>query len=159
MSEIHTRITELLDTNNIGYRILPHNEPVYTVETAARQRGVETERIVKSILLCNEGRDCVMACVMGNSKLDIRKVRSCLGGEWKKIRFADKQEIRDYTGFVQGAVAPVGLPDSIRVIVDESILDHKKICISSGDLMAGLELETGSLLKITGAVTADISKE
>jgi len=40
MSAFQTRITALLDARGIPYRVLPHSEPVYTVEATARQRGV-----------------------------------------------------------------------------------------------------------------------
>jgi len=47
---IKTKITDLLDAHNIPYRVLPHSEPVFTVETAAAQRGVVKEECVSSQL-------------------------------------------------------------------------------------------------------------
>ena len=72
MTELRTRITDLLDRHNIPYRVLPHSEPVYTVEAAARQRGVPVEEMVKSILLRDKRRRYVMACVLGNDRLSMR---------------------------------------------------------------------------------------
>ena len=43
MSVPKTKITELLDAHKITYRVLAHNEPVFTVEAAAQQRGVVKE--------------------------------------------------------------------------------------------------------------------
>ena len=43
MNAFHTRITDLLDAASIPYRWLMHGEPVFTVEAAARQRGVLIE--------------------------------------------------------------------------------------------------------------------
>lgn len=48
---IDTKITRFLNSNNVDYRILPHAEPVFTVEAAAMQRGVVLEEMIKSILL------------------------------------------------------------------------------------------------------------
>ncbi len=49
----YTRILALLDAAGVPYRLLPHGEPAYTVEAAARTRGVAKEEMVKSILLCD----------------------------------------------------------------------------------------------------------
>jgi len=43
---VDTKITHYLDQHNISYRILPHAEPVFTVEAAAAQRGVILEEMV-----------------------------------------------------------------------------------------------------------------
>ncbi len=48
---VNTKVTHLLDSHHISYRLLPHSEPVFTVATAAAQRGVVLEEMVKSILL------------------------------------------------------------------------------------------------------------
>jgi hypothetical protein len=46
---LKTKVIDLLDTHNIPYRLLPHTEPVFTVEAAAAQRGVVKEEMVKSV--------------------------------------------------------------------------------------------------------------
>ena len=112
MSALQTRITTLLDALGIPYRVLPHSEPVFTVEAAAAQRGVVKEEMVKSILLKDrEGRH-VMACVPGDAKLDPQAVRAFLGEPYKRLSFASAEEIRAVTGYVQGAVAPSRRPIS-----------------------------------------------
>ena len=70
MSEVKTDIMAMLDAQGIEYRLLPHTEPVFTVEAAARQRGVILETMVKSILLRDKQGCYVMACVTGDARLD-----------------------------------------------------------------------------------------
>ncbi len=152
MDPLHTPITRLLEAKNRSYRILPHSEPVYTIEAAAAQRGVAKHEMVKAILLREKksGR-YVMACVTGESRLDPQAVRSYLPGRWKRLSFASKEEIELATGFVQGAVAPLCLSEDIPVVFDEAIVHCAKVNISSGDPMAGLELETSALIDLSGA--------
>lgn len=154
---IRTRVTELLDAHGIAYRVLPHSEPVFTVEAAAAQRGVVKEEMVKSILLKDRDGRYVMACVPGPAKLDPQAVRAALGGEWKRLTFANAEEIRAVTGYVQGAVAPLGLPEGVPVVFDEFFATCAKVNISSGDPMAGLELRVQDLIALTGARLAPIS--
>ncbi len=155
---IRTKIIRLLDTHDISYRLLPHTEPVFTVEAAAAQRGVVKEEMVKSILLRERkaGR-YVMACVTGDTRLDPKAVRAHLDG-WKRLTFASAEEIETVTGYVQGAVAPLCLPAEVPVIFDEAIARCAKVNISSGDPLAGLELATQDLIRLAGAHLAPIAE-
>ena len=154
-----TQVIRTLDANGINYRLLPHDVPVFTVDAAAEQRGVIKEEMVKSILLRDRKGKHVMACVTGDARLDPHAVRSHLGEGWKRLRFATAEEIQQATGFLQGAVAPVGLPDDIPVLFDPGIAECEKVNISSGDPMAGLELETGDLFRVARADLAQIAVE
>jgi prolyl-tRNA editing enzyme YbaK/EbsC (Cys-tRNA(Pro) deacylase) len=162
MSEKHfpgsTAITELLDRRRIPYRLLPHDEPVFTVAAAAAQRGVVKEEMVKSILLREKGqRRFVMACVTGDSRVNPQAVRRQLPGDWQRLSFASAGEILEVTGCVQGAVTPLALPADLPVIFDESIAQCIKVNISSGHPMAGLELDTQALIELAGARLAPIA--
>jgi len=147
---LKTRVTRILDAHQVVYRVLPHGEPVFTVEAAARQRGVVREEMVKSILLRDRDGRYVMACVPGDARLDPKAVRAQLPEEWKRLTFASGEEIQAVTGCVQGAVAPLGLPEGVPVIFDPSIAQFKKVNISSGDPMAGLELDPQDLIRVAG---------
>jgi len=143
-----TRITELLDAHNVAYRLLRHSEPVFTVDAAARQRGVVKEEMVKSILLRDKDGHYAMACVLGHARVNPRAVLACLPSNWRRLRFATKEEILTVTGCVQGAVTPLGLDEHVPVIFDEAIARCQKVNISSGDPMAGLELDPKDLITL-----------
>jgi Cys-tRNA(Pro) deacylase len=158
---LKTKITDLLDSHQIAYRLLPHSEAVFTVEAAAAQRGVVKTEMVKSILLREKKeRRYVMACVTGEARLDPKAVRAHLpeAEGWKRLTFATADEIRAVTGYVQGAVAPLCLPDNVPVIFDEAIARCEKVNISSGDPMAGLELDPQDLIRLAGAQLAPIAE-
>jgi Cys-tRNA(Pro)/Cys-tRNA(Cys) deacylase len=151
-------VTALLQAAGAPYRLLPHSEPVFTVEAAAAQRGVVREEMVKSILLRDRDGRYVMACVPGDARLDPQAVRGHLGGDWKRLTFTTAEEILAVTGYVEGAVAPLALPAEIPVVFDQSIAGLAKVNISSGDPMAGLELATRDLIRLARATLAAIRK-
>jgi Cys-tRNA(Pro) deacylase len=157
MSVIDTKVTRLLESKKVPYRLLPHDEPVYTVAAAAAQRGVIRSEMVKSILLRDKNRRYVMACVTGDARLDPKAVRAHLGDEWQRFSFASAEEIYQVTGYVQGAIAPLCLPEDVPVIFDEAIARCQKVNISSGDPMAGLELDPQDLKRLAGAQQASIA--
>ena len=160
MDKIDTKVTRLLNKQGISYTLLPHTEPVFTVETAAAQRGVVKEEMVKSILLREKSgsRRYVMACVLGDTRLDYKAVRAHLGGEWKRLTFARGEEIQAVTGYVQGAVNPLCLLDDVPVVFDVAIAECNNVNISSGDPMAGIEMKPGDLIRLAGAQMAVIAE-
>lgn len=159
MSYHETQITKLLDAECVAYRVLPHGEPVFTVEAAAEQRGVPEDEMIKSILLRDKAGNYVMACVTGGARLDPKAVRAHLPQPWKRLSFATAEEIEEVTGCVQGAVAPLGLPNNVPLVFDVGIAHCEKVNISSEDPMAGLELDPQDLIRISGAMMAPITKE
>jgi prolyl-tRNA editing enzyme YbaK/EbsC (Cys-tRNA(Pro) deacylase) len=155
---IQTPIMDLLDREGVAYRRLPHAEPVFTVETAARTRGVRVEEMVKSILLRDKAGRYVMGCVTGNAQIDPQAVRALLPPEWKRLSFATADEIRAVTGCVQGAVAPLNLPPDTAVVFDEAIGRCNKVSISSGDPRLGLELDPRDLARVARARVGRIAR-
>ncbi len=156
--ETRTRVIDLLQAQQVDFRLLPHSEPVFTVEAAAAQRGVVLEEMVKSILLREVGGDrYVMACVQGPDRLDAQAVRPHLPGSWKRLTFATQEQIFDATGYVQGAVAPLCLPPHIPVVFDIAIAGCARVNISSGDPMLGLELAGADLIRLAQPRLASIA--
>lgn len=153
-----TKIIDILESHQIPFRLLPHNEPVYTMEAAARQRGVVEEEMVKSILLREKDGRFVMACVLGNARLDPKAVRASLPNGWKRLTFASAEEILEVTGCVMGAVAPLALPPDLPVFFDQAIAGCQKVSISSGDPMAGIEMDAQDLIRLSGAQMAAIQE-
>lgn len=152
-----SRLTRYLDAQQVAYKLLPHQEAVYTVEAAAAQRGVVLGEMVKSILLRDRNRRYAMACVLGADRLDPKAVRSTLGDGWKRLSFATADEIEEITGYQKGAVAPLCLPSQVPVLMDHKIAKLKRVNISSGDPLAGIELGAHDLIRLADARLAAIS--
>lgn len=154
-----THITDILDAQGIPYRWLHHAEPVYTVDAAARQRGVVPEEMVKSVLLCDRSGHYVMACVPGSMRLAPRALQAALGAGWRRLHFASADEIVSITGCVRGAVTPIGLADDVPVVFDVAIGRLTRCNISSGDPLAGLELAATDLIQAARGRLAVIAAE
>lgn len=155
-----TPVIRLLDQEGVPYILLPHTEPVYTVAAAAAQRGVVAEEMVKSILLReSRGDRYVMACVLGPARLDHRAVRAALGEGWSRLTFAGDDEILAVTGYPRGAVNPLCLPDDVPVIFDAAIAHCRRVNISTGDVMAGLEMAPDDLIRLARARLAKIAEQ
>lgn len=157
---VDTPAIRLLAEHGVAYALLPHKQPVFTVAEAAAQRGVVAEEMVKSILLRESGRGrYVMACILGPARLDHRAVRQHLPGDWQRLTFAGDDEIMAVTGYPKGAVNPLCMPEGVPVIFDEAIGRCRRVNISTGDLMFGLELDAGDLIRLADAQLALITEK
>lgn len=153
-----TFITRQLDAAGVPYEVSVHPGPVYTVDEAARARGVDPSILVKTILLREKGGRYVVACVQGHRRLDVKAVRHHLPAGWLRLQFASPEEVRDVTGSVQGAVAPLGLPPDIPLLFDSGIAELETVSISSGTPQAGLLLASRDLIRISRARLAPICR-
>ncbi|GAA0256347.1 proline--tRNA ligase [Rhodanobacter caeni] len=103
-----------------------------TIEDVAAFLGVSPDRCVKTLLL--RGRDGLVAlCLRGDHQLNEVKAAKLdeLGGE---SILANEEEILAAVGTRPGFIGPVGLPDSIPVIVDrDAVVLADFVCGGNAD--------------------------
>ena len=102
--------------------------------------------MVKCILLKDKKNKFVLACLTGESELDVQRVREYVQ-DYGRLSFASPEEITLITGYELGSVAPFSLNETIPVIIDTAIEEVGTVNISSGDPRLGLELSKADLLK------------
>ena len=127
-----------------------------TAESSAQALGVETARIVKSMVFSAQGEP-VIALLPGNLRADMKAVAAALGV--KKARMADPGMVGEWTGFIVGAVPPVGHLKKIPVLMDERIPREGSIYPAAGEINNAFETTFEMLKKITGAKVCRISEK
>ena len=154
---MQTRVTEILDRNRIKYKVKPHSRKVYTCQEAAAERGVKVNQIVKCMIVKDLEDDFYIALLPGDKKLNLKKLAKILNQ--KKVKIASKKEVERITGYILGAVSPVGIKrKDIQFYFDRSIMDEDHIDISSGRADAGIELKSGDLLDLLRPQLVDITE-
>ncbi len=71
-----------------------------------------------------------MVLMAGPGQISWKRIRAALGVS--RITMATEAEVLDQTGFVRGAVTPLGLPKPMRVLADESVFKPEEISLGSG---------------------------
>lgn len=146
-----TPVTDALDKLGIKYTLHLHKNQVRSLEQAAQERGLAPEQIIRSLIFRCEGEAYVMVMMPGPMKVNWPKLRHFLGVS--RITTADTDQVLELTGYVPGAVSPLGLPTPLRILADQSILEQKTISIGAGIRNAGVILRREDLLR---AVTVEI---
>lgn len=159
---LRSPVTDLLAREAIDYQVveIPLSEdkkPVRNLEELLFARGLDPKSVVRSVLFRAESGQFVMLAVAGGGRADWAVLRTHLNE--RKVRMAEFDEVPAATGYVVGAVPPVALPDSVRILVDESVKDYETVVIGSGILGYALALKGTDLLKLlTGAESGQFVK-
>jgi len=125
-----TPATRYLDMNGIPYHMFEHTQPPISLEEAARQRGQQPEQVIRSILFKYHNRDFFLVLMAGPGQIAWRKLRRHLGVS--RISMASEEEVLTMTGYPVGAVTPLGLPQPLRILADESAFRPEEISLGSG---------------------------
>ena len=150
--DVFERITELLEGNAAGFRVMEH-EPVRTSEQAARVRGTPLEQGAKALVL-KAGDEFVMVVISAAVKVDFGKLRAYLGGG--KVRFATPEEVAERTGCQPGGVPPFGNLFGLRVIVDPTLTEHERIDFNAGERTKSVDMRTEDYLRIVSPEIVDV---
>ena len=130
MSEpVFTRIAQLLSARGVAFEVLRH-EPVYTSEEAAEIRGTPLASGAKA-LVCKADDRFVMFVVPADCRLASREVRRAR--RWRKLRFADRDEVERLTGLEPGSIPPFGSLFGLPTLCDERLGENETINFNAGD--------------------------
>lgn len=150
-----TLVTRYLSELGIPHSLHIHDKPLRSLEQAAAERGLENDQIVRSLLFRLEDQQYVLVLVAGPGKVSWAKLRKTLGV--RRLTTARDTEVKDVTGFEPGAVSPIGLQSTIRILVDRSLLKQATLSIGAGIRNAGVILQRDDLLRILNPEFVDVT--
>ena len=126
---VFNRLEQLLTSQNLAFSVTRH-EPVYTSEEAAAVRGVPLSTGAKA-LICKAEEHFVMFVIPADRKLASKQVRKLYG--WRKLRFANRQEVFALTGLTPGAIPPFGSLFALPTFCDKRLSKNTTINFNAGD--------------------------
>ncbi len=130
MSEsVFQRVEQLLKQHDVAFGVLKH-DPVYTSEEAAAIRGVPLCSGAKA-LICKGDDRFVMFVLPADRKLASKAVRR--GQGWRKLRFANREEVLEMTGLEPGSIPPFGSLFNLPTLCDQRMAENETINFNAGD--------------------------
>ena len=136
-----------------AYEVDPH--AVSYGEAAAAALGVEPDRMLKTLLAEVDGR-LVCGVVPVSGSLDLKALAGAVGG--KRAVMADPATAERATGYVVGGISPLGQRSAVPTVVDETAELYDTVVVSAGRRGLSVELAPADLLRLTGAVVADVAR-
>lgn len=145
-----TPVTRDLTDKNVPHRVFRHPGPIHSFEQAARERDQQPEQVIRSIVFRVSEESFIMVLVAGPRQIYWTAIRRYLG--LSRLTMASREEVLRITGYQLGAVSPFGLPQPMRVLVDQSVFTSQEISISSGERGVTVILRSEDLKKALGEV-------
>ncbi len=141
-------VSIVLTQKGIPHQVFVHPGPLRSLEQAAEERGHLPEQIVRSILFRISKGKYVMVLMAGPRQVNWKTLRLMLGEN--RLTMASKDEVLNVTGYPLGAVAPFGLIQPIKILVDTSVLGHQTISMGSGVRGTAIILKSSDLIQALG---------
>ena len=140
-----------LESKRIWHRFIEFDDPVRTVEEAARK--VPEDRIIKSIVLIGSDEKPILAILPARNRISYKKIKALLNV--KDVRLAQAEEVIEHSGYPVGGVPPFNKIN--RVLLDPAIQLNRRSIAGGGDPDKLVELETSDLLEMLDPIIADLS--
>jgi Cys-tRNA(Pro)/Cys-tRNA(Cys) deacylase len=147
---VQTPVSQVLTEKGIPHRVFVHAGPLRSLEQAAKERGQSPEQVIRSLLFRVARDETIMVLVAGPGQVDWKTLRQYLGVS--RITMASEAEVLEVSGYEPGAVAPFGLPQPVRVLVDQSVLAEAEISMGSGVRGVAILMKSADLLRALGQV-------
>lgn len=121
-----------LDELGFKYEEVVQDEATKSCDDAARERGLETRQIVKSLIVESEG-ERFHVLLPGDRELSERK----FGSEYRMI---PPEESREITGFESGTVHPFST--ELDHVVDERVFENDRVSHTVGEKRRGVIIDS-----------------
>ncbi len=134
MSDIESRIRDILETSGLAYKIVDCDPELADTAVFCAHYGYAPEHSANAIVVRSKtGEEKYAAClVLATTRLDVNKVvRKKLGA--RKVSFASPEETRRITGMEIGGVTPVCLPAGLPLWVDARIMALPDVILGGGN--------------------------
>jgi Cys-tRNA(Pro)/Cys-tRNA(Cys) deacylase len=145
----------------IGHRLLEfgHQRGVTSFGAEAVDAlGLDPARVCKTLVVTADdapGGRLFVAVVPVPARLDPKAMGAAVGA--KRVHLADRADAERSSGYVVGAISPIGQRRPLPTVVDPAALTWDTIYCSAGRRGLELELTPADLVAVTGATVAAIT--
>ena len=144
-------LREFLVSRRVWHRFIEFDDPVRTVDEAARK--VPAERIIKSIVLVGSDKKPILAILPARNKISYKKIKMLLN--LKDVRLAQPEEVLQHSGYPVGGVPPFNKIS--RILIDPAVQRNARSIAGGGDPDKLVELETKDVIELLDPIIADFS--
>ena len=146
----------LLEREGVAHRVHAYEAgPGAYGSAGAEALGVDPDRMLKTLLADLDGT-LVCGVVPVSGSLDLKALAAALGG--RRAAMAEPARAERSTGYVVGGISPLGQRTRLRTVVDETAELHETVFVSGGRRGLSVELAPADLVRLTGAVLADVAR-
>ena len=148
------RVQEALIEHGVSCQVVEMPKSTRTANDAAQAARCEVGQIVKSLIFKGQvSKQPILVATSGANRVNEIKIANLISEPLAK---ADAEFVREKTGFAIGGVPPVAHTQSIRIFIDEDLLQYDEIWAAAGTPKAIFKLTPQELQKITNGQVVSV---
>ena len=154
-----TPAIDLLKKTKADFHVLAYEHDPKTASyglEAAEKLGLDATRVFKTLLVCSEKNELLVAVVPVVGSLDLKALAQA--AKVKKVDMADPAAAQRATGYLLGGISPLGQKKRLRTFIDSSAQALPSIYVSAGRRGLEVELTAQALAERTSAEFAAIAR-
>jgi len=155
---VTTRGIEKLKEERIPFQVLTYApNDAKGARAAAGALALPEEITVKSLVFQADDRSYLFALMASDGTVSEKKLARVAGR--RRVSPALPRDAERVTGYEIGGISPLGAKRPLPVVLDREAAAHPDVAINAGARGTLVRLATPDLIRITGAVVADIRVE
>lgn len=148
-----TKVKKYLDDHKMDYEAIVH-KTVYTAYDAAQTLKKELKEVAKNLLI-QADKTFVLVIVSADKKVDLKKLKKALNA--KKVRIPGEDVMVRVLKIKPGAVSSFGKLHQLETIVDKTLLQTKKVLLSTGSFTDSVLMKVKDFVQLEEAKLADVA--
>jgi len=133
MAEIEAPVRTALERSGVAFEVLDCDPDLADTAVFCAHYGYAPEESANTILVKSKtGEEQFVVCVLlATTRLDVNKVvRKRMGV--RKASFAAPEDTKRITGMEIGGVTPIALPETLKVWVDQRVVEAPRVILGAG---------------------------
>ncbi len=153
-----TNAARILDKMKLSYNLREFSVDRWdlSAENAAELLNVSVSLVYKTLIARGDKNGVIIVSIPGGAELDLKALARVSGD--KKVEMVTLKEIQPLTGYIRGAVSPLGMKQAYPYYLDESAFGQDLIIISAGIRGTQIEIAPADLQKAASAVTGKLTR-
>jgi prolyl-tRNA editing enzyme YbaK/EbsC (Cys-tRNA(Pro) deacylase) len=144
-------------SNEYGFEADVHEfeEGTKTAADAAEVVGCDVAQIASGLVFVADGEP-TMVITSGANRVSERRLADVCGAD--SVGMADPETVREVTGYGIGGVPPFCHEAEMRVLIDDTLLDHDEVWAAAGTPQTVFPIDPERLVELAGAEPAAIAE-
>ncbi len=119
-----------LRKKGIPFSLFVHQEPIHSLEEAAKARSQLPNQVIRSLLFRLAEGQFALVLVAGPQQIPWKNLRSFF--QQRRLTQASTEEVLEITGYRIGPVSPFGLANPVPVYIESGVLKEETLSMGSG---------------------------
>ncbi|MCK9276184.1 MAG: YbaK/EbsC family protein [Syntrophales bacterium] len=147
-------LREFLESNNISYSIVQHEE-AYTAQETAKYTHIPGRKLAKTVMIRLDGI-MSMAVLPASHRIDFNRLRNITGAS--EVELASEEEFANmFPGCEKGAMPPFGNLYGMDVFADNHLFEDQHIAFNAGSHTELIRIELSDFRKLVNPIILDFT--